>query len=146
MKSQISVLLILFFTQNIFADSLSSVLYAHDHLEALLSICNKRDCNLSDDQKSWLETTKQLAQNLPEVVFKNSFQLENKKFFQQKNEVWINQDLLWIDGAKTISFQISDAVVLWIDILLGDKMISKIELSVLEFEVAQALAIDEKSL
>ncbi len=116
-----------------------SILFARAHLDELLSVCSNDECNLSEDQESWLRTARQLSLNAPKVIFKNKTDLADQKFTKHDDQVWLNQDLLWLDDAHTIAFQVSDAMVLWLDILLQGKIIPRLELTVLEFEMARVL-------
>ena len=114
-----------------------AILFARTHLDALLAICAEDKCNFSPLEKDWLRTTRELSQNMPEVVFKNKIDLGARRFLRLliENQVWINKDLLWSDSKDQPIVQISKAATLWMDILLEDKDISRPVLAILEFEL-----------
>ncbi len=118
-----------------------SILFARTHLDELLSICAEDQCHLNSPQKLWLQRARKLAFLVPEAIFKNSQALGSQIYVRRtrSKEVWFNQDLLWLDPSSSKPYQVSDAVVLWLDILLGDKNISKAELSSLELELGAYL-------
>ncbi len=97
-----------------------SILFARSHLDDLLSTCAGDKCHFSSIEKEWLKTTRTLAQNPPRAIFKNKATLGNLIYFKHsvENEVWLNQDLLWLDAAGSIPYKVSDGVTLWMEILL----------------------------
>ena len=118
-----------------------SILFARTHIDDLLAVCAGDQCHFSPLEKDWLRTTRELAQHVPEAIFKTKKELGALRYLRHpiEHQVWFNQDLLWLDAAGSVPFQVSDAVALWMDILLVGKDIPKTELAILEFELAAAL-------
>ena len=109
------------------------LLNARVHIKEYLSVCDAQPCQLSYDEKSWLRTTQHLAELIPIPEFKTEIEIEKHLFIcKSKQIVWINENIASIQ-------KISDAVVVWIEILLADKNISRVALSLLEFELTEKL-------
>ncbi len=118
-----------------------SILFARAHLDELLSVCSADQCHFSSLEKDWLRTTRELALLAPDAIFKTKDELGDRLFLRHpiEHQVWLNQDLLWLDPSRTVPYQVSDAVILWMNILLVGKNIPKPLLAIMQFDLAAAL-------
>ena len=122
-------------------ESALMILFTRVHLDELLAICANDQCQFSEVEKSWLRILRKLAQDPPLPIFKNNIELGENKFSRQlaENQVWLNHDLLCVAVDQARPYQLSDAVLLWTEILLQGKDIPKASLAIFEFELAEAI-------
>jgi hypothetical protein len=95
-----------------------ALIFAHQHMAELLRQC-LLTCELGTDEKRFaVDLEKRLVTDpLPQPVFKGKNDLGDVRFRRANREVWINQDLLWLDDAKTRALDVAAATSLWLDVV-----------------------------
>lgn len=94
-----------------------SVVFAHENLVSLLKDCANYTCNLQFDEHVILTELIGAALDSPLTLkFSNSQLLGKLRYKIVDENVFVNQDLLWVDAAKTVSYEIGDALSLWVTI------------------------------
>jgi hypothetical protein len=93
-----------------------SVVFASHNLHELLTDCRDLSCNPTAAERGILSLLLQTTQ--PTAIFKTKKELGSELFrITLGNEVWINQDELWLDRDHSEPFDLAAGVALWIDVL-----------------------------
>ena len=91
-----------------------SIIFARSSFAKMLEEC-AISCELSAvDQQVLLQLQK--ITGLPAAIFKNQKDLGSRVYEIHGQEVWINQDLLWLDADHSIPYDVAEAVALWLEI------------------------------
>lgn len=110
-----------------------SLIFARANLPELFRSCGSV-CALSTEQRALLKNLGERGAKPPAAVFKTRVDLGEQVFRLENNgsEVWFNQDVLWLDGARTIPYSIPFATIVWVDVL-----VSQMPLAVSEADLEQ---------
>jgi hypothetical protein len=96
-----------------------SLIFARANLELLLQDCVALSCELAEDQRSVGNELVSRARLAPQLEFKSGAEMGTDEVFRRLSDkvVWINQDKLWTDAAKTVPYGMGEAMALWCQIL-----------------------------
>jgi hypothetical protein len=99
-----------------------SMMFAFKNLKELSKECLQLTCGLSDQEKTVFKNFNAAANLSYNLVFKNQEAMAEKIYQvnQAAGEVLINQNRLWLDQNNSVSYQVSDAFALWVEILSAD--------------------------
>lgn len=119
-----------------------SVAFVRTSLDQLIKDCFEISCKFSAEKKARLQKIQVKAQKPPVAFFRTSKDMGDHLFLLKDDaiNVLINQDLLWLDQAKTQPYEMSDAAKLWVDILAVNESFDANDLQDLKDGLAESIA------
>lgn len=93
-----------------------SVIFAHAHLAELARDCALTSCGFSRDESELFSGLSPSLRAPPRPLLKGKAEMGERLFSFEGADVWINQDLLWVDAEKSEAYDLAEAFVLWIRI------------------------------
>ncbi|MEK7357652.1 MAG: hypothetical protein AAB250_14470 [Bdellovibrionota bacterium] len=116
-----------------------SVVFARTNLAEIFRDCGSTACGLDPQEKLDFSRLEAAVPNKPSIVIKTEKEMGTVLFLLQGAEVWINQDLLWLDVKKTDAYGLADAVVLWMKILEAQTGLDPAQFATIEAKALTSL-------
>ena len=98
-------------------DSEYALTFARQNFSGLLAHCQLEPCGLTPRQNEVLSAIVGAGSQMPAARFRHAGRGAPFLVQPQTGEVWFNQDELWQDSMHSVTYDISYATGIWIDVL-----------------------------